>query len=184
MSRSSIILFTVLAVVILGGGAFLWLNKGLWMKPASTTNTTNTATVTNSSVNRLTANLNLSTPDTLKGDKSLDNTLVVASTSVHVSSSLKTATYEGAPAPAGKEFVIVYFDPITADKVEAVDQALEANIHLVFGQETIALTGVKIAANLVKNDRGYLKFIVPTNAAHLILEFGTGSSAQRVALAY
>src|SRR5690242_15986699 len=105
MSRTTTILIAVLAVVVLGGGAYLWLNKGSISNPFGQS-TANTNTVVHTNTNTSAAlNLNLSTADTLKGDKDLDNTVTVAGTSLHITSSLKSSTYESVPAPSGKQFV-------------------------------------------------------------------------------
>lgn len=183
MSRTTLILITILAIVAIGGGAYLWLNKDSLSNPLSTTNTTTNSTTT-ANTNTSTANLNLSTADTLKGDKTLDTKLTVGGADIQVTSSLKAATYESVAAPAGKEFLVIYFEGISGDKVSVVDAALASGAHLLVGTTTVALTGIKVATNVVKNDRGYLKFIVPIGASNVNLEVGTGVSAQRVKLAY
>jgi len=87
-------------------------------------------------------------------------------------------------AGTGKEYVIVYFDGIAGDKVLAVEQVLEHDATLVSGKDTYPLAGLKVATTVVKNDRGYLKFAVPSGTKNLTLQIGTGASAQTVKLDY
>lgn len=185
MTRTTMILVVILAVVVIGGGAYLWMNKGTLSWPGSTTTNTNAAVVTNTTANTNAVNLanaNLSIPDTLKGDQVIDKTISIAGADVHFTSSLRATKYNNVNADAGTSFIIIYFDGLPGASVMPVNQALTTTAHLVNGTKTIALGGLKTASNLIKNDRGYLKFTVPTAAKNLQLEIGSGASAQRIAL--
>lgn len=183
MSRTTLILILVLAVVAIGGGVYLWLNKdNLSFSNTPTTNTTTNTTVSNT--NSTVTNLNLSTTDTQKGDKELDQSLTVAGTSVHVSSSIKADTFLGETAPKNSTFVIVYFDGLPSTSISAVNQALKTDAHLLVGSTVVPLSGLKVAGQVVQNDRGYFKFVVTSDASNMTLEVGSGNDAQRVKLAY
>ncbi len=187
MSRTTLILISVLGVVAIGGGAYLWMNKdNLKLSPTTNTVNTNVAAQVNGNTNTVTAaNLNLSTTQVFQGDKTLDKQLTVAGTALHITSTLKVDTYEGVAAPKGQQYLVIYFDPIDGGSVLAVQKALVKDAHLLaVGKSQIALAGIKMATTVIKNDVGFINFLVPSAATGLVLEIGTGSTAQHAALAY
>ena len=181
MRRTTLILVIVLVVVLLGGGAWYWMNRDKFT-PATTTNTsvTNTATTT-TNTNRA-ANLNLSVPTEIKGDKELNGKATVANVELTFSSVSRVATFEGEQAPAKQFFVVVYLDPVDGTKVLAVKSGLTTDSHLVTNKGSFTPVVLKIASTIYKGDRGFLKFAVPEEATSFSLEIGPTASPQRIPL--
>ncbi len=179
MPRTTLILVSLLVVVILGGAGYLWVtHTPITLPGAKVTNVASTNT--NASVN--TAPSVINAPVNAHGDTPLSGKLTVTGVEVAVSSLQRVATYEGAPADKDQTFLLVYIDPVKPEQVQAVNRALLTDAHLLDGATTYKLLTLKVSSTLTLNDRGFLRFQVPTAAKNLKLGVGTGKDAQSVSL--
>lgn len=167
MRRSLVILIAVLLVVIIGGGLYFWLHRGT-VKSVLNPQTNSQASANTPTIAK---NSNTSLPVEIKGDKTLDATVkLINGLSIHFTSLTKADSFATVTADTGKTFIIVFFEPMTGAEVLAASQTLPAEVKLQVGKNTYEASSVKVASTTVKNDRGYLKFIVPssTTAASLV----------------
>ncbi|MEK7538159.1 MAG: hypothetical protein AAB619_04280 [Patescibacteria group bacterium] len=182
MRQTTLILVIALAVVIIGGGLYLWLNKTTvtlpWAKTTNTATTTNTA-VTNAATN--TAPKTITLPTEVKGDTTVTGKLTVGAVEVTINSQQKQASADNVNADKGQTFLLVYFDAIDPADVLTVDRGLR-DVKLTAGQTTYPLLSLKVASTYVKGDRGFMKFAVPEKAANLQLQLGSGATLQTVKL--
>lgn len=180
--RTTVILVSILALVVVAGVVLFMMfpdqaREALGGK-SSTNSTTNTATQNS---NTTTAPTNLSTPQDLSGDTPLTATMKVGASTIVFSSLDRLNAFDQIPAPENQRFVVMYFEGLPAAETASVFEAL-AQAQLVDGDKRYSPDKLKIATNVVKNDRGYLVFIVPTDAGKLVLEVGSGTEVQRVEL--
>ncbi len=182
MRLSTAILLIVLAVVVIGGGAYLWLMKDSLSLPwASNTNSTAKSSTKTLTPTTTTAPTTITLPTEVKGDTVVTGTLKVGTADVKISSQQKQVTADGVTADKGQTFILVYFDAIEPADVSTVDQGIR-QVKLIDGKTTYPLLALKVASTYVKGDRGYLRFAVPTSATKLQLQLGTGATAQTLSL--
>lgn len=163
MKRSTLILVIVLVVVLAGAGVYWYFNRDTVSQILNPSNS-NSVVNTNVEVNTNTAPVNASLNNELKGDTELDQTVTLGDTSLHFSSVSTYQTYEGEQAEDGQQFVVVFFDAVSSDHVLAANQALaDAGVVLRYTGGTSELATYKVAGDAVQNDRGYLKFLAPTD---------------------
>lgn len=179
MRRTTLILLAVLGVVVIGAVAmyFVFPDQVRNVLGGSNTNTTNLNTTTNTS----TTPTNLSTPQDLSGDTALTSTLKIGTGELQFSSLDRIGEFEQTPAPEGEEYIIMYFEGLDASLTSSAFTVLSA-AQLVDGSKRYTPTKLKVATNVVKNDRGYIVFVAPTSVTKPVLEVGTGADVQRVEL--
>ena len=177
MSRTTSILLVVLAVAVIGGGVYFWLNKD---KVASLFNSNQANT------NALAENTNHAivngSVQNVEGQTPLQGQITVGDTTLTVTSMTRDTKFESLDAPKDQDFVVVFFNGVSSNKVFAVQKGLMGNADVSDGKTSYALEGLKVASDLVANDHGYLKFVVPHTASKLTLEVGSGPTAQRLQL--
>lgn len=179
MRRSTLILIIVLILVLAGAGVWFWFNQGA-LKSILNRSTVNTNTTTTGNLNR--APVTGTIPNVVEGNQALTGTVKVHEVTVTLTSLLKTKSFESIGADKGKTYIVIYFQPVASTDVLKVKQGLEANAHVLAGTTVIPLDSIKVASDQVKNDRGYIKFVVLDTATNLQLEVGSGSAAQHVKL--
>lgn len=183
MKRTTLILVSVLAVVLIGGGIYFWMNQDK-VKNVLQGNQNSAAANTNTgleNVNSASGNLNL--PNEQKGDQSMDATGTVAGTSLHFSSASRVDSFEGDGAGDDQMFVVVYFDGVASDKVLPVKRAIESGeIKLMTNQGEGQIATIKVATTAFQNDRGYVKFSVGSGSGNFRLQVGTGTAVQEFEL--
>ncbi len=178
MRRTTVILLSILAVICIGGAGYLWATHTAIVVPwAKNTNTTNLNITTNTS----TTPTNLSTPQDLSGDTPLTSTLKLGTGELQFSSLDRIGEFEQTPAPDGQEYIIMYFEGLDASLTSSAFTVLSA-AQLVDGSKRYTPSKLKVATNVVKNDRGYIVFVAPTSVTKPVLEVGTGADVQRVEL--
>lgn len=183
MRRTTLILIIVLVVIVIGGGAYMWMMKDSlslpWRKTTnSTTNTTNTTTIINTTN---TAPTTITLPTEVKGDTAVSGVLKIGAVDVKISSQQKQTTADGETAEKSQTFLLVYFDAVAPADVTTVDRGIR-DIKVIDGAKSYPLRAIKVASTYVTGDRGYLRFSVPEKATGLVLQLGTGDSAQVVTL--
>lgn len=181
MRRTTLILVSILAAVIIGGAVYAWVNRDWLSLPgtntAPTTNTvTNTTVVTNTPAETITAPVNA------QGDTALSGKFNVAGTDITISSLQRFDTYQGVAAEKGMTYLQIFIDPVAPAVVTAINRALLADSRVLDAKTSYPIFTVKISSTLTKNDRGFLLAQVPTGAKNLKLEYGTGPSAQHLDL--
>lgn len=164
MTRTTLILVVVFAIVLAGAGTWWWFNREAVSDAldGDTNTTTNTEVNTNTASN---VNVGGSLPTEVKGTTEMDATRSVGEISLHFSSVSKTDSSDGVPAGQGRAWVTVYFDAIPGEQILPLKRLLDATPPQLLtnrGNETVQ--GVKIANDAVTNDRGYLKFLVDAAA--------------------
>lgn len=184
MRRTTLILIIVLAVVVIGGGAYVWLKKDSltfpWAKNTNTSTTTGVgATTTNVSTN--TAPKTITLPSEVKGDTAVAGTLKVGTVDIKINSQQKQATADGQTVDKGQTYLLVYFDAVNPADVAVVDRGIR-DAKIINGTASYPLLALKVASTYVSGDRGYLRFAVPEKATNLVLQLGTGATAQTVKL--
>lgn len=185
MRRSTLILVIVLVIVIIGGGAYFWLNKDTLTFPWD--NNTNTLTTTNSdsvvviNTPTNTAPITITLPTEVKGDTAASGSLKVGDTAITISSQQKQTTADGRTAEKGQTYLLVFFDALEPAQIEAVDTGLRG-VTVSDGKKSYPLAGLKVASTYVKGDRGYMRFSIPDTAKNLMVQLGTGDTAQTVKL--
>ena len=178
MHRPLLILLVVLGLVLVGGVVWWWYHQDD-VKNVIQGKNTNTVTNTTSNTNTI---VNATLPTEVKGDTAVTGKLTVNGVAVTISSFSKVGTFEGTQAEAGKIFVVLYIDAVKSADVISVKNGLQADAHLITNLETLPLASLKIASDTVSNDRGYMRFTASDKATGLVLEVGSGSTAQRVEL--
>lgn len=180
MRRTTLILTIALAVVVVGGGAYLFIQRDTlaWPWSSATTNTVTNqpATTTNTiSVNTNTTPTPL--PVETKGDTKVDGTLIIGPVSVHFTSQQRQSAIDGFTAEKGQTMLVVYFEPVAPVDGEAVNQGLR-DVHITDGVTTYPWKSINVASTQFTNDRGHVSFMVPVAASTLRLAIGTGADAQ------
>jgi len=186
MSRTTKILLAVLAVMVVGAGAYFAMN---WSKVTDLLNgnkntavVANTnAAVTNTTTNRAT-NLNVSLPSEVKGSVTLNGNLTVGGVKLHFGSLQWTNQYLDVKAATGKTLLVIFVDQLTAAQIAPVVDVLSQDVKLQVGGTSVDVRRFKIASDQIKNDRGYLLFEVPTNATNIALVRGSGPSSESVSI--
>lgn len=182
MSRTTTILLSILAVAVVGGGVYVWLMRDSLNLPWTTT--TNTATTTNTSTVVNTTNTSPTTitlPTEVKGDTAASGTLKIGTVDVTISSTQRQTTADGVTADKGQTFLLVYIDPVAPTSVSTVDQGIR-DIKVIDGIKSYPLLALKVASTYISGDRGHLRFAIPEKATGLVLQLGTGATAQTVNL--
>lgn len=186
MRRPLALLLLLLGVVAIGGGVYLFTHQDKLAdakdKLTGQSNANSTTAMTNTVATTNTAPQTVGTKTEVKGNVAADGKATIADVALHFSSLQRATEYNGATAPKGSEFILVFFDSLQPSQVNGVRRALIDATQLSTKQGMVALSEVKVASTLVTGDRGYLKFTVPQGATDLALVFGTGASLQRVAL--
>ncbi len=181
LRRTTLILLIVLGVVIAAGVVlyFMFPDKVNEVLNRSTTTNTNTAVTAN--VNTSITPTNLSTTQDLSGDTALTASVKAGTTVVQFTSFDRVETFDQTPAPANQQYVVMYFEGVDGAATNAVFNALDT-AQMVSGNQRYSRDVLKVAANVVKNDRGYIVFIVPASSKNLTLEVGSGADVQSVKL--
>lgn len=179
LRRTTLTLLIVLILVIAGGGVlyFMFPETVNTVLNRNTTITTNTTVNTNTSVTPT----NLSTTQDLVGDNPLTGTIKVGTTEVKFTSFDRVETFNQTAAPAGQQYVVLYFEGVDGSATNAVFNTFDT-AQVTAGDKRYSRDVLKVAANIVKNDRGYIAFIVPTTSKDLTLEVGSGANVQTVKL--
>lgn len=183
MRRTTLILLVALAVVIISGGVYVWLNRTQFQQTiANLSGTTKTNANTNAAVVTNVPLKVINAPVNAHGDTPLTGKLTINGVDLALTSLQRADTYQGTPAGANQTYLQIYIDPIKPEQVQAVNRTLLTNSHLTDGQTTYALQALKISSTLTLNDRGYFLFKIPTAAKNVQLVVGAGTTAQTVTL--
>ena len=186
MRRTTLILLIVLAVVVIGGGYYLATNKDKVTdlfnrnsnQTVNNTNQINTNRVTNTSI----APVNITLPVEVKGDTTLAGTLTVNGVTINLNSTLWTDSYLDLKAGEGKKLLLVYIDAVQPTQVAGLVGPITTNVSLLYQGGSSPVRRYKVASNQVKNDRGWLLFMVPAKATKIYLTNGTGPTAESVSI--
>jgi hypothetical protein len=185
MRRSTLILIIVSVVVIIGGGTYVWLKKDTlnfpWVSNANTAATTNSDSVAVNNVPTNTAPIIITLPTEVKGDVAASGSLKVGDVTITISSQQKQTTADGKTAEKGQTLLLVFFDALEPTQVEAVDAGLRG-VTVSDGKTSYPLAGLIVASTNVKGSRGYMRFSIPDTAKNLVVQLGTGDTAQTVKL--
>lgn len=182
MPRRTLILVVALVAVLAGAGVWWWFNQDQvsdFLNPPTNSGSANTST-TVSNTNRPPVNASLATE--LKGDVEIDKTVKINDVEVHFSSLSKLDSFAGQPAGEKKVFLIVFFDPVQSGQVEAVQRGLQKDVTLHYSGGVSPLASLKIASTVVANDRGYLKFVLPSDASNMVLGIGAANEQYQLPL--
>lgn len=183
MSKNLIILLIVLVVAAAGLGALAIIKPDMFKTafkrqvPAKVVNTN--SVVTNKAVN---TNRTYTLPQEIKGNVNVSLDAKLKTTSIHLSSFEKMATWQTKKPEAGKSFLVIYFDTVPGEKVGAVLDELKKGTTLVSSAGRTSYIGLKVANDTITNDHGYLAFQVPNNATNFSVVIGSGSTAVSLAL--
>lgn len=181
MRRTTLILLIVLVVVVIGAAALYLMFPDKVNEVFSGKKTSNTNTTTTVNTNTVSVPTNLSTTQDLSGDTALTGSIKVGATTVSFTSFDRVDTFDQTPAPANQQYVIMYFEGIDGAATNAVFNALDT-AQMVSGDNRYSRGVLKVATNIVKNDRGYIVFVVPVDSQQLTLEVGSGANVQQVKL--
>lgn len=181
LRRTTLILLVVLTVLVVGAvvGFIMFPERVKDALNGKTNTNTTTPTVTNT--NSSTTPTNLSTPQDLNGDTPLTATLKFGTTELQFTSLDRLPTFDQIAAPEGQQYVVLYFEGIASAATAMVFDSL-ASAQLVDGAKRYTPEKLKVATDVVKNDRGYIVFITPSTAGKLMMEVGSGAEAQSVVL--
>ncbi len=177
MNKRLLILISALVVAGIGGGLWYWMHRDQVGQALNGNQNTNATVSTNTgNTNRTTpTNLNLSSEQ--KGDIAMDEHATIGGVDLHFSSVSKVDSYEGDPAGVGNSFLVVYFDGLPSSKVLGVKQAIDTGaLTLTSAKGFGTIATVKVASDIVKNDRGYIKFIVKSDESGFSLNTGAGDN--------
>lgn len=151
------VIIIVLTGAILAAGWFFFLRPGGVLDQQNNNTNTVTANVTNT----VASNTNLDL-ETEKGDTETAATVTYNNVKFDFTSSSRVTTWRGEPAPAGKEYLVVYFSPIDADVREATAW-IRTDAVLIDGGQTLKPTQLKVVGSGGSSeDSGYFVFTVGT----------------------
>jgi hypothetical protein len=185
MSRTTSILLIVLGVVIIGGGAYMYLNWGQvseLINPNANTKNTSVKNSNSKSNSNSVVVTNLSLPTEVKGDTVFSGTMTVANVKLTLSSIQWTNQYADLTAGTDNSLLMIYIDPVPSADVASVASGLTTNMQVVYTGGSVKLRRYKVAGGEIKNDRGYMLFEVPTTATDIFVVNGTSATAERVAV--
>lgn len=179
LPRRTLVLIVVLILAIAAAGAvwFMFPEKidSVFGGKKGGTNTNIVVENTN------TTTANLSTPQDLSGDTPLTATVKIGTTEVKFTSLDRLGNFDQTAAPANQQHLILYFEGLNPADTSTVFTALNG-AQIVDGDKRYSIVSLKVASNIVKNDRGYAVFLIPTTTGKLTFEVGTGPDLQRVDL--
>ncbi len=182
LPRRTLILLVILVVVIAAGVVgFVMFPDQVREALGGKTNANSTTNTSVNNTNTSTTPTNLSTPQDLSGDTALTATVKIGMVDVKFTSLDRLENFDQTVAPANQRYVVVYFEGLDQSATAAVFTTMSAS-QLVDGNKRYSPDKLKVATNVVANDRGYVVFLVPTNAGKLVLEVGSGAEVQRVEL--
>lgn len=160
-----IIVIVVLTGAIVAAGWFFFLRDAGTTTPANTaltnTNTTNTAPVNASDLPL----------ETEQGDTPVTATVTHNDVTFTFTSASRTKSWRDFEAPAGEEWVVVFFSPIEADVREATTW-IRTDAKLVADGREVKPAQLKVVGTGgSSDDTGYFAFHVPTGVADFRIGF-------------
>lgn len=174
MSKGTIILIVLVVIIVLAIGGWM-----LYVRQTGSPSSTNT--MTNGTAN---ANVPPPTPEPIKGDKAINKTLEYKSVPFEITTALQGATFGRVEAGTGKEFVVLFLKPTTAETAN-VFSWISGATKLQSGESSFTLKKVKMLTEGEEDkNAGYLWFEVDAGKTGWKLVMGEGEGAKSIDLGF